>query len=325
MARGDAWFSSLMDFLLELLMTYRSCVGLAVMMLAAPAAQPLSAAEPTVTTLVRTQTSVKVDGKLDDAAWKDAHPIRVDYLSGQVNELSDAPRMIVRYAWDGDYLYLGYETFDANIVGLGNGRTDGPKGNCRDGCQIYDPARKADVVEFFISFGDERFFWELHHNAANQFNDVWNVVLDNDWPIAKSTYAPFGMLFLDREMIGDDVSGNRHMRMAVQLKSKADGKPSTLNSPDDKDTGYTAEIRIPWLGLGPPRDRRTSVTVSDNGNPRRINGPWKMDDLEIQILAVVQDGDLEQRYHHSSAVFPGGWFQQGASTWPRYLLKNGQQ
>ena len=283
------------------------------------------AAQSQATALPKASSPINVDGVLDDAAWKNASPIRVDYLNGQVGKLSETPHMTVRYAWDGDYLYIGYETFDSNLVGLGNDRVDGPDDNRRPGCQIYDPVRKADVVEFFISFGDRRFFWELHHNAANQFNDVWNIALDDDWPIAKSTYAPFGILFEDRETIADDAAGNRRLTMAVQLKPREDGKPSTLNNSDDKDAGYTAELRIPWLGLGPPRDRQTFVTVQVGDAKRRINGPWKMEGQELSILAVLQDGDLEQRYHHSSPTFPGGWFQKDAANWPRYLLTNGQQ
>jgi hypothetical protein len=40
----------------------------------------------------------------------------------------------------------------------------------------------------------------------------------------------------------------------------------------------------------------------------------------LRILAVVQDGDLPQRYHHSSPTLPGGWFHHGWDHWPEYRL-----
>jgi hypothetical protein len=41
----------------------------------------------------------------------------------------------------------------------------------------------------------------------------------------------------------------------------------------------------------------------------------------MMILAVFQDGDLPDRYHHSSPTKPGGWFHKGADQWPRYILE----
>ena len=38
------------------------------------------------------------------------------------------------------------------------------------------------------------------------------------------------------------------------------------------------------------------------------------------VLAVMQDGDLKDRYHHSSPTFPGGWFHKGAAHYPRVDL-----
>src|SRR4051794_15185712 len=72
---------------------------------------------------------IKIDGVLDEPAWKDAVPVDVVYVWGAVGKKSAEPRMHVRYTWDDDYLYLGYETFDRNLVALGTGELQGPKGN----------------------------------------------------------------------------------------------------------------------------------------------------------------------------------------------------
>lgn len=267
---------------------------------------------------------IAVDGVLDEPAWKQAEVVKADYVWGQVGRRSAQRQMRVRYTWDDHYLYVGYETFDRNLMALGTGKKEGPRDNLREGCAIVHPTRKPDVVEFFISFGDLRFFWEVHHNAANQFNDIWCVVVDKRWPISKSSMNRYGIQLHHREYVQDDATTARRLATAVTLKPKADGKPSTINDPSDVDVGYTGELRLPWLGLGAPLDRETWVNVPKADSklrPRRHRGPWKMAGQEIRILAVVQNGDLKERYHHSSPTKPGDWFHKGAEHYPRYVLQ----
>ncbi|HYG77829.1 MAG TPA: HEAT repeat domain-containing protein [Planctomycetota bacterium] len=45
-----------------------------------------------------------------------------------------------------------------------------------------------------------------------------------------------------------------------------------------------------------------------------------MEGQKLLILAVVQDGDLKERYHHSSPLRSGDWFHKTAALWPRYIL-----
>ena len=216
------------------------------------AADPPAPAEKAVA-IPKAEQPIKIDGVLDDPAWKDAPVVTADYIWSKVGEKSPTPRMKVRYTWDDNYLYIGYETFDKNLTAIGTGEKKAPKDNQREGCVIGRD--KADVVEFFISFGDTRFFWEVHHNASNQMNNIWCVVVDDNWPIAKSTINRFGIQFHTNEFIQDDEAAGHKLAMAVHLKPKADGKPSTVNDPSDEDTGYTAEIRLPWAGLGADEGR----------------------------------------------------------------------
>ena len=270
----------------------------------------------------RAEKPVAIDGKLDEPCWKHASPVRVDYVHGKVGTLSPEKLAGVRYAWDEHYVYIGYETFDRNLVAVGSGEKQGPAGNRRDGCRIWQEGKKVDVVEFFFSLGDERFFWEIHHNAANQFNDVWCTVLPADRPVAHSTMSLYGLHLAQQEYLADE--GPHKLATAVRLKRGPGGKPSTINDANDTDSGYTAEIRIPWAALGAPRKRQTWLDA-DTGKPatnqtkNRTRG-WRMDGLAPRILAVVQDGDRKSRYHHSSPTLRGGWFHKGAADWPRYLL-----
>jgi hypothetical protein len=269
--------------------------------------------EPAPAAVWKSEAPLVIDGVLDEAAWDHAVRVPVDYVMGKTGQKSPDRHMEVRYTWDDHYFYIGYETFDKNLVALGTGKKEGPEKNQREGCEISHPTQPVDVVEFFISFGDLRFFWEIHHNAANQFNDIWCTVYDDSWPISKSSIDRYGIHFGSSEFIKDDEEGGRTFASAVKLKPAADGRPSTLNDPGDTDTGYVGEIRIPWAGLGAPRDRETF-------DSKRHHGPWKMEGQEMLVLAVVQDGDLKDRYHHSSPTFPGGWFHKGAAHYPRLEL-----
>jgi hypothetical protein len=243
-------------------------------------------------------TPVVIDGDLSDGCWQTATPVRADYLYGDQGVPADRPRMTAKYAWDDHYLYIAYETFDRNLVALGSGKEDGPPGNRRPGLLIRAGDRRPDVVEFFISFGDVNRSWEIHQNAANQFNDMVNVVSPDG-----------GRARIDNEAwIGDDDDGAHTLKTAVKLKPKADGKPSTVNDDADVDTGYTAEIRIPWAGLGVPEPVRGA------------DGSWRMDGREMRLLAVCQDMDEERYYTHSSPTFNGRRFSQGGKEFPVYRL-----
>ena len=256
---------------------------------------------------------IVVDGVLDEAIWQIAPPVEVDFLGSKQGQKSAEKRMIARYAWDGDYLYIGYETFDADLLAKGNDRTEGPEGNQRPGASIFDLATKVDVVEFFISFGDERFMWEIHHNALNQFNDVFCIVPHPEWPVAKGSLTKtYGIMFLDGEFLRDDPPHT--VARAVKLKPKADGAASTPNQPGDADTGYTAEIRIPWRALGVPKTAET--WRQENG--KKVPGPWNLEGRKVSLLAVVQDGDLPERYHHSGPERKPGWFHKTQPDWPEY-------
>jgi len=294
---------------------------LAVLPLLPAADPPAPAQKPTA--IPKAEQPIKIDGVLDDPAWKDAPVVEAQYIWSKIGEKSAEPRMKVRYTWDDNYLYIGYETFDKNLVAIGTGEKKGPKGNQRETCVIGRD--KADVVEFFISFGDLRFFWEIHHNAANNFSDIWIVVVDEKAPIAKSSLNRFGIQFHTRDFIEDDTEAGHTLMTALKLKPKADGKPSTVNDPSDEDTGYTAELRLPWLGLGAPFSAQTSMQIKtdDPKKTKNVNGPWKMAGQEMRILAVVQDGDVKENagYFHSSPTKPGSWFHMGADHWPLYVLE----
>ncbi len=281
----------------------------------APATQP-------VIQVHRVADPLKIDGDLSKPQWQRAEPIRVDYINTKQGVLSETPRMKARYLWDEHYFYIGYEFFTRNLKAQGNGRKKGPPGNERDGAEIWLADKNVDIAEFFISFGDPNFFWEIHQNELNQFNDVWITVPDPSWKLAQQANIPFGIIF-GQNFIEDE--GPFRLASAVKLLPKADGKPSTVNDPSDVDTGYSGEIRIPWYGLGASVSRRGAAIKlplePNQTEPRTTPGPWDMAGAKLNILAVYQDMDLPDRYHHSSPTKPpGGWFHLCQPYWGVFQL-----
>jgi hypothetical protein len=277
--------------------------------------------------ILKTERPPVIDGVLDDPCWKEAAPIRVDYLHGKEGQEANEPRMIVRYAWDEHYLYIAYETFDRNLVARSLPEKHGPPGNQRDPAMFWDPNdsnAKIDVVEFFISFGDKQHFWELHHNAASNFSDIWVTTPDPSWPFYNSSMCElWGLCLLPEAYIKDEDSDT--LATAVKLKPKADGKPSTINDAKDEDSGYTGEIRLPWYGIGAPIDWRKWYTreIHVPKQPGKGPGPWSfIAGHEVIILAVCQNGDYPgmSMYAHASPRRITSWFHKQVDDWPRYRL-----
>lgn len=277
-------------------------------------------AAPKPESVTKSAAPVVIDGNLNKDCWKNVPAISVDFIGTKTGTKSETPHMSVKYLWDDHYLYIGYETFDANLVAVPKDEFQGPPNNRRQGCEIYDAKKdgaKVDVAEFFISFGDEHFCWELHHNALNQFNDVLCVMPDPSWPVSKTAMVTYGIILAPNEWLQDE--GEYTVATAVKLKPKADGKPSTVNDSSDEDTGYTGEIRLPWRSIGAPNAAQTWI---ENKPAPRQPGPWKMEGQTVSLLAVMQDGDLKERYHHSSPTRKPDWFHKTQPAWPLYIFSN---
>ena len=270
-----------------------------------------AAAEKTSTVppvaIFRSAVAPVIDGRLDDACWKSAVPVAVRYPYGALGQTTTPPPLTARFAWDERYLYIGYEVNDTNLVALASGRESGPPGNRRPGSEEYLPEKNLDLVEFFVSFGSAQFFWEIHHNAANHLNTIW-VELPSAENLAKLPKPSYKDVTFHRNRYVDDDGGFTVAR-AVQLRPRANGKPSTVNDPSDRDTGYTGEIRLPWAGLGAPAERR------------RADGSYDLRGVRLPVLAAVLNGDHGQAIYHSSAPYlPALMFHFSVALWPRYEL-----
>ena len=278
--------------------------------------------QPAVFELQKIDHGLTIDGDLSKPEWQAAQKHLGDYSNAKAGALSATPRMSMRFLWDDHYLYIGYEFFTPDIQAAAQNRKQGPEDNLRETSANWLKDRKIDIAEFFVTFSDPHFFWELHHNGLNQFNDIWITVPEPTWKLNQQAMVPYGIRFAANEYLDDE--GEYKFAMATKLLPKADGKPSTPNDPSDVDTGYSAELRIPFWGLGANRSRMTKIKVPATKKEEQdtyLPGPWKMTGEEIQILAVYQAAALadNDRYYHSSPTKPpGGWFHQMWPHWPKF-------
>src|SRR5207302_8835482 len=94
-----------------------------------PAARTDSAPPLPVSHAVRASSAIRLDGKLDEPAWRDA-PVTDDFTQIDPEEGKPASqRTEVRVVYDDDTLYVGVRLHDAGHVTARLGRRDMPLGD----------------------------------------------------------------------------------------------------------------------------------------------------------------------------------------------------
>ena len=158
-----------------------------------------------------TATPIKIDGRLDDAAWADA-PWMSDFVDIE-GDAKPKPRFRTRakMLWDDNYLYIAAKLEEPHVWGTLTKH---------DSVIFADP----DFEVFIDPDGDTHAYSEFEINALNT---SWDLHLPKPYMDAGSAQNEW------------DIPG---LKTAVQI----DG---TLNNPADKDRGWTVEIAFPWSVL----------------------------------------------------------------------------
>ena len=156
----------------------------------------------------RAGTAVKIDGRMDDAAWK-AAPWTDDFID-IVGPDHAKPRFRTRMKmlWDDEYLYIGAELVEPDIWATLT---------AHDSVIFHDN----DFEVFLNPTGDGLNYFEFEVNALNT---GWDLFLPK-------AYAKGGKADNSWEMPG--------YKSAVAI----DG---TLNRPGDRDRGWSVELALPW-------------------------------------------------------------------------------
>jgi hypothetical protein len=164
---------------------------------------------------------IRIDGVLDEPAWKRAQVItlREGALGGKVHYATR-----VRMLWDDDAIYVAFECDDPDIHAPLAGHDE----------NLW----QHDVVELFVDpDGDGKSYMELHVAPSGGTADLlWaDFRPETDW-----FSSPTWTRFTEKE------SATAYNAPGVTAAVKVRG---TLNVPTDTDEGYTVEWRIPYSDL----------------------------------------------------------------------------
>jgi len=172
--------------------------------------------EPNSYTCRRATGSVRIDGKLDDAAWRNAEWTKA-FVDIEGNVKPKPPlRTRAKMLWDDEYFYIAAELEEPHVWATILKR---------DSVIFHDN----DFEIFLDPEGDTLNYYEIEINALNT---VWDLQLDRPY---KKAGKPDN---------GWNATG---MKTAVSVAG-------TINDPRDKDRGWSVELALPWKDLtGSPR------------------------------------------------------------------------
>lgn len=175
-----------------------------------PLAQPVP--DPRGYVCYRAAGPVTIDGRLDDAAWRDA-PWTDDFVDIEGDRQPRPPlRTRVRMLWDDRYFYVGAEMEEPRLWAT----------LTQHDAVIF---RDNDFEVFIDPNGDSHEYYEFEINALGT---GWDLLLPRP-------YKDGGAAVNGWEIAG--------LQSAVHM----DG---TLNAAGDTDRGWSVELAFPWSALG---------------------------------------------------------------------------
>jgi hypothetical protein len=166
---------------------------------------------------LRTRAPIRVDGVLDEPAWRRATPTRDFRLSGGKGAANAETRL--KACWDTKHLYLAFQCLDRDVFSPYKRRDE--------------PLYEGEVVEAFLSPGPAlRRYFEFEVSPANV---IFDARVDNP--------GPPGPMTVDRAW------NSPGLRTAVRVRG-------TLNRRGDRDRSWTVEMALPFADLALDRPVR---------------------------------------------------------------------
>jgi hypothetical protein len=191
----------------------------------------------------RTDKALQIDGRMTESTWQKAE--WTDEFIDIVGPAKPKPRFRTRckMLWDSQYFYIVAQMEESDVWATLKKR---------ESIIFYDN----DFEVFIDPNGDTHRYYELEINALST---EWDLFLDK--PYRDGCRA---MFFWD---IGGLLS-----------KVSVDG---TINTPGDKDTGWTLEIAIPWQVL---------EECADKDAPPKSGDQWRVNFSRVEWQVNIDNG-----------------------------------
>ena len=218
--------------------------------------------------------TIKLDGKLDEPAWKNAAstgPL-VDVRTGEPNRTSPV-NGDVKVLWSDAGVYVAFSVADVDMIG------GFKKGD-------VDPHLwTKDTVEMMVDpdgDGDNKDYYEIQINPQNL---VFDSQFDAYNEPKKEPDGPFG-----------------HQEWSSNLKS-AVALDGTVDKSTDEDRGYTIEAMIPWKSFG-----KASKLPPEPGSSWRVNFYAMKNNGGVSWSPILGQGN----FHKASRFGRIVWTKKGA-------------
>ncbi len=191
---------------------------------------------------------IAVDGRLTESSWQKAEETN-PFVDIQ-GDLKPSPRFATRakMLWDSTYFYIGAELEEPDVWGT---LTE------RDAVIYHDN----DFEVFIDPDGDTHEYYELELNALNTVWDLFLVKPYRDGGPAVNAW---------------DIQG---LKTAVAVRG-------TLNTPGDRDSGWSVEIAIPWKVL---------AECAHRPSPPNDGDQWRINFSRVEWQTDVNDGKYVKR------------------------------
>jgi hypothetical protein len=190
----------------------------------------------------RATSPIKIDGRLDEAAWS-AAPWTEDFVDIE-GDKKPRPRFRtrVRMLWDDDYFYVAAELEEPHVWAT---LTEHDSVIFRDN----------DFEVFIDPNGASHEYYEFEINALNT---GWDLFLTKP-------YKDGGSALHSWEIPG--------LKKAVHVEG-------TLNDPRDRDKGWTIELAFPWKVLGEAAHRPAPPRDGDQWRVNFSRVEWQIDIID---------------------------------------------